>query len=118
MLRLSDLFKDRKKLVIVRRDPSRLTLEEWRGSGVLVKMARKYLENPEFRLMMDVLRNSSYLNYSLAAGMPMEERAFMQARGEGYCACLSNLEALGDYIVPKDSMEATFELPEEDMVND
>jgi hypothetical protein len=96
--------------VVIRRDPTRITLDEWRSDLASVKLARKFLDDPEFRLMVDVLRTSHLVNYVMdMRGVAIEDRAAMQARGEGYTMCLINLEALGDFRKPKQEIEPTFE---------
>lgn len=103
-----------RKLVVIRRDPTRITLDEWRRDPASVKLARKFLDNPEFRLMIDVLRTTHIGGYVMGMeGVSLEDRAAMQARGEGYTLCLRDLDALGEFKKPKEEAEETFE-PEEE----
>jgi hypothetical protein len=80
---------------VIRRDPLRLRLHEFRSNKNLVSSAQKMMAMPEFRLMLDVLMNEHPLNFVLAASTT-EERAAQQARGEGYTIAIRNLEAMAD----------------------
>jgi hypothetical protein len=101
------------KLVLIRRISSRVRLSEWRGSQTLVQSARKYLQDPEFLTMIDVLRNESPINWVAIRQMTIDDRAVMHARIEGYQLCLNNLEALGSFQKPEETLEPSFEQPEE-----
>lgn len=103
-----------RKLVLIRRDPTRITLDEWRGDLASVRIARKFLDDPEFRLLVDVLRTTHIGGYVMGMrDVSIEDRAAMQSRGEGYTMCLRDLEALGEFQKPKEEIEPTFE-PEEE----
>lgn len=108
---IQSLFTKR-KIVIVRRDPCDLRMEEWKTQPALVKMARTIISSPDFRAMLDVLRTEHFLNYECRLGATIEDRAVMQARGEGYNACLANLMELGELRKIPDTLEPTFEEPE------
>lgn len=111
MARLFGRPTTRTQIHVIQRDPCRLTLKEWRSVPELVLRARKYLADPNFRIMLDVLTtedpsNLSYMRISL------EERAVIQARCEGYRMAISTLEAMGRPLEVEEALESTFE-PEE-----
>jgi hypothetical protein len=114
MMWLSNLFTAPRKLIhVVRRDQTQVTLEEWRTNPAMVKMARKFLDDPQFMMLVDVLRNAHFINYSLPVrGVVMEDRAAMQARGEGYTACINNMFAMGEMLKSSDELKETFESEE------
>jgi hypothetical protein len=101
------------KLQIIQRDPSRITLEEWKSDKTLCTEARKCLENPILQRLLDVVRNAhpswQVLNY---AGT-VEERAFRQAQAEGYTMCIATLLSLAEYEQPKEQLEADFSQSDE-----
>ena len=92
------------------RDQTEVTLVEWQSRPELVKIARKFLDDPQFKLMVDVLRTSHFQNAMMRlVGTTVEDRAAMQARSEGYTVCLNNLRALGEFHEPSSEIEPTFE---------
>ncbi len=86
-------------------------IDQWRRSPALVSNARRVLDIPVTRSMLDVLHAESPSNYQLASlGIRAEDRAALQAKTEGYHMCLDFLEALGIAIEDdKPPLEATFE---------
>ena len=89
-------------------------MHEWRQDKEHVIAARKFLADPNFLVIVDVLKNEAPGNWTLdASRCSIEERAVMQARNEGYCMCLSNLESLGIYEQAKQPLEPTFEQDDE-----
>ena len=102
---------------IVRRDSCRLTIDQWRSDRGMVKLASKIMSNPDFQLMIDVLRTHHIVNYSLMLNPTMEQRAFQQAKGEGYSLCLSNLESMAQYSIPESELIEDFqpETPPQDL---
>lgn len=89
----------------------------WRASKPLVTIANKFLNDPEFQTMLDVLKNSLYQRYKVSVCNDGTELAFLQCRLEGFATCLDTLESLGRYepIVPPE--EETFEPPEPPNIN-
>lgn len=79
---------------ILYRDVCRLTLAEWRSDIELTKAARKFLDDPQFRVMVDVLRTSHFANLIIDTNDPNSRSAFL-GRCEGYSACLNDLESMG-----------------------
>jgi hypothetical protein len=113
ILRLLHVPKRRIVVNVQVRDQHSITISEWRTNPDLVKLASNHLNDSGFRMMMDVLRNENFANYMMnMTGPTLEDRAFMQARGEGYIACLSNLESMASLLLPKEQLEETFEAVE------
>ena len=102
-------FKRSLKVIVAYRDPLKLRLHEWRADRALVSKAMQLLNSPDFRLMLDVLRNERPVNAMLPDACPIEIRAMFQAREEGYHIALSNLEALAKFEAISEPVEATFE---------
>jgi len=84
----------RTKVVIVKRDASRLTLQEWRSDPNLVRAAKKILDSSDFRIMLDIVRNENPVNQVFVGKVTMEERGIHQAYCEGYSVALNTLERL------------------------
>ena len=112
--RLAKLFhRPPVRVVIVHRDISRITLDQWRSNPDTVKMASKHTNNPEVRQMIDVLRCSAAPhNALLPLEATMEARGVWQARIEGYNAALNDFESLGVLVKTNEAVEATYEPPE------
>lgn len=106
---MARLFRHPRQIQIIKRDPCRLTLEEWRSSPELVLQAQKYLNDPGFRIMLDVLDMENPIGISNFAHIPIEERAIMQARCEGYRMAISTLESMGKPTTRTERVVATFE---------
>lgn len=102
-----------RKLLLIRRISSRLRMSEWKSERDLVRAARKFLSDPEFLALVDVLRNESPINWITVRPMTIEDRAVTQARIEGYQLCINNLESLGMFEKPSEKLEPTFEQPDE-----
>jgi len=99
-------------LVVIKRDPFRLTIDEWRSSPELCKQAAMALGNPVVRQMVDCLRTSHLAFYSTSGHSTAEERAERFSMAEGYGIALNNLEALAHYEPLKQPLEETFEPPD------
>src|SRR5512138_1860608 len=110
MKKLINLFRKR-RTVLVRRDPLSLTIEEWRQHKDLVAAARRIVTDETFQGMVETLRNSHLVNYCMNHAS-LEDRAFMQARGEGYTQCINNLLAMACLQKSSEVLEPTFEPPE------
>lgn len=106
-------FRRPQQLQIVRRISSDISIEEWRSNKELVLLARKFLNNPDFRMMTDTLRNSAPHNYVSLKEMSIDARAMEQARIEGFQLCLNNLAALGMETKKAVELEPDFSQPEE-----
>ena len=104
--------KSPQKLQVIQRLSSRVKLDEWRSSADLVNAARKVLNDPNTQNMLDVLRNEHPAN-TMTFDAPLDQRAVLQARSEGYTMALANLEALGVFQQQHEEMEATYEQPQE-----
>jgi len=81
------------KIQVVRRDPFRLTPDEWRSDPTLCSLATKTLAIPEVRMMLDTLRNAAH-GWVMNPAMPFEERAIRASVNEGYMICLTEFEKL------------------------
>lgn len=106
--------KQTETIKVSRPRPAAIRLDQWRHSPVLTTDARRVLDMPLTKAMLDVLYAESPSNYQLASlGIRAEDRAALQAKTEGYHMCLDFLESLG---VPVEDdrapLEATFESPE------
>ena len=98
------------KVVVLRKDITRLRIHEWRADTRLVTEARRVNGDATFRMMMDVVANESPANIALALGTSTEDRAAQQARTEGFNMALDYLRLLATYEEPKQPFpEATFE---------
>ena len=95
---------------LVRRDVCRLTMAEWRANPTLVGMAGKILHDPNFLMMLDVLRNEHISRARLNVN-DMKLRAAVQLQGEGYTTALDNLEALGTEQKPREALPTTYADP-------
>lgn len=100
------------RIVVVRRDPCRLTLAEWRSQTGMVKAAQLMLANADLRAMLDVLMNASPAHDVYAPDLPADVRSVILARAEGYLLALNDLESLGRFQKPAEPLEETFEPPE------
>jgi hypothetical protein len=116
MKRLLNFFRPQpRKLLLIRRLSSRISIEEWRSNADLVTMARKFLNDPDFQIMIDALENAAPHNYIALREMSIDARAMEQSKSEGYQLALNNLFALGSPQVPKVDLEADFSQPEEEL---
>lgn len=100
---------------VVPRDPCRVSLLEWRTNPDLLRIATKFLRDPEFRMMLDVLdrENPASMSFTMSARASLKDRAVQQAKCEGYVMAIANLESMGTpWEPPQAPPEATFE-PEE-----
>lgn len=90
-----------------------LTLEVWRRSPELVDAAMKLSNDPNFRLLMDMLRNESPVNYGLPQlGVQPTDRIAHQSKVEGYHLVLNNIEAAQRLENTSAPIEAVFENPD------
>lgn len=100
---------------VVRRDVTRLKPAEWRTNPTLVKIAKKFLDDPEFWMMLDCVRNEHPNQIAFLKIVPLEERALHQARIEGFMMCLNTIEALGIPQKELEELQATYEPSDQDM---
>lgn len=117
MLFLGKLFSRRveRRIVLERRVSSTLTVNEWRATGDLLVAARKVLDNPDFRLMIDTIRNTSF---DLLGDPTIEQRAMRQAEASGFNLAIAMLLSLGTPLpsqeMPKETWGAPDDLKTED----
>lgn len=102
-------FWKKKKPLNLTVNNSRLRLDEYRSEPALVSAAQRVLNDPDLRLMLQVLQNEHPCWQVFVNSAEPHMRAANQSKGEGYTLSLSNLEAMG---VPKKNakpVEPTFE---------
>ena len=98
------------QIQLLRREPCRLTVMQWRSTPDLVKIASRCLHDHEFRSLLDVLEFNHPGNVSLPLSAESHMRAFWQARCEGYTAAISDLKSLAEHYKPTEDLPpATFE---------
>lgn len=87
-----------------------MRLDEWQRSENLVTAATRVLSDPTMRVMLDVLRNESPVNFALPdQGVQATDRIAYQSKTEGYHLALNNLEAFAMLKTDAPLIEATFE---------
>lgn len=109
-------FKRKTRVNIIQRESSKIRLHEFRSDKGLVGVAQKVHADPNFRLMLDVLKNESPAHWGLPRLSGTEQRAGVQALVEGYQLALANLEAMAVFRKTVELDEPTFEpaeLPKE-----
>lgn len=108
------LFNDGvdRQVLLLRRDASSLTVNEWRKNGDLLQAARKVLEQPDMRLMLDTIRNTHFYEFDLIGNHPIEQRAIRQAESSGFALAIKMLKSLGEPLPSQEMPEATFDAPE------
>ena len=102
------------RVMVLNREPFKLALSEFRADKNMAAMAEKVVGNPNFRLMLQVLYNSSPA-WEVMLSATTEQRAIQQARIEGYTMALANLESMSTHQMIQQRIEATYE-PEEEQV--
>lgn len=94
-----------------------LNLEEWRKQPNLVDDARKLFETPTWKMIQQVLKNESPVNYQ-PINEGMNANKDLQTLGDirGYHKALNNLEAFAKPSEESEPIEATFqpETPEKE----
>lgn len=108
-MNLFGFFRRQKRIQVIRREETKITLAEWRADYDLVKLARSVWINPDFRLMMACLRNENPAFGVLPDDAPPTRSIALQRRAEGYIMALSNLEAMATLEQKTESLEPTFE---------
>lgn len=76
--------RPKQRVVVLNRDSSNITCDEYRSNGDLVTAARKVINDPDFRLMLDAVRNSHVGKYDLSDNATIEQRAMVQAEAQGF----------------------------------
>lgn len=106
-------FKRKTHVNIIQRESSKIRLHEFRSDKGLVGVAQKVHADPNFRLLLDVLRNEHPSHWGLPRMATMEQRAGVQGIVEGYNLALSNLEAMAVFRKTVELDEPTFEPAEQ-----
>lgn len=96
------------RVEIIRRDPLRLTIDEWRSDQNLCHEAERALASPVVRQMVDACRASSLANWAVPIDMPIDQRGIHQAKCEGYVMALNDFEDLAKFNKPPDQLVETF----------
>ena len=117
LTRVFSLFSKPKKIVIIAREACKLTVDEWRSDPALTKVAYSILNHKDFKSMIDVLKNTGPHTFMMPS-ISIEERAIWQARIEGFHLCLNTLESLGSMTKPTETLEPTYEPPENPTITD
>lgn len=98
---------------IVPVNPMTLSLDGWRASNSLVDQSRKQSDSELFKAQVQVLNNESPAKRPMPGGTSATDRLVQQGRVEGYYECLRNLQLFSKYKKLPQTLEATFEPPEE-----
>jgi hypothetical protein len=102
-----NLFRT-KKVQIIKRDPLRITMSEWRSSQELTRLAQSVLQDRSVRQMLDILHHNQMGKWAISPTVSLEERAVRSALCEGYVLALNDFENLAVYQKPAKEIEATF----------
>lgn len=105
--KLKAWFRGPRKVEIIRRDPLRLTVEEFRADRAMTNSAIRILSDPIVRQMLDVLQFSHLGRYTASGNM--EEKAAHLCRCEGYLAAINDFYSLARYQEPKQDLVPTFD---------
>jgi hypothetical protein len=97
------------KVQVIERTPFDLRLSEWRADRTLCASARNLFGERDFYTILQVIANEHPANLVHADAIPIEQRAIIQARAEGYTLALSNLASMAHYSPMSQPLEATFE---------
>lgn len=104
--------RSKPRVVVLNRDSSNVTCDEYRANGDLVIAARKVINDPDFRLMLDAVRNTHVGKYDLPDNATIEQRAMVQAECQGFNLAIRMLLRLA---VPPENpkqLVPTFEPPD------
>lgn len=85
-----------------------MKLTDWRMSPELVRYAKRLMDDPQFQILLSVLRNESPSNYGVPYGATHDDRIAHACKAEGYHLALNNLEALAEEEKKPIHIEATF----------
>lgn len=102
-----------KRIEVIQRDSTTLSLKEWRSDQGLVGQAASVHANPTFKLMRNVMENEHPARMMLPSSATLEQRALFQSLCEGYNLALSNLEALAKLSIPGKPLESTYQPPDD-----
>ena len=86
-----------------------MTVEQWRADREYVASAARVLNDPQTRLLLRCVENSSPAYDVLPLGTQTHDRIVQQARAEGYTMALATLRSLGRERQFIERVEATFE---------
>jgi len=97
------------RLNVIRRSETRLRLHEFRSEPSLVATARRVCADPDFQMILQVLKNEHPGNLVIADDAHPNISVAIQRRAEGYTMCLANLEAMTKAETVQVDLEATWE---------
>lgn len=93
---------------VISREASKLRLQEWRQDAKLCGTAEAVFQNPNVRLMLDVLNNESPVNYVGGTPTP-DEKILRLGVIQGYHLAINTLEAMAQFKQPDEQLTPTFE---------
>ncbi len=103
---------DALRVRFIDRPVTHLRADEFRADKELVHLAAQVLANPNFQLMLSVLRNEHPGSDVLPTGTPPNDRLLVQGRCEGYTIALATLESLGVKANLPERLVSTFGTPD------
>jgi hypothetical protein len=99
---------DSLKVRIVDRPVTHLRADEFRADRELVHLAATVLANPNFQLLLSVLRNEHPGFEVLGPSASVNDRIVVQSRAEGWTMALATLESLGTRATLPERLVSTF----------
>lgn len=100
---------DALKVRLVDRPLCALRVDEFRADKELVHLAAVVMADPNFQIMVQVLRNDHPGFDVLPSGADSIQRIVKEAQGEGYTMALATLESLGIQANIPERLVSTFE---------
>lgn len=88
-------------------------MKDWRANPDAVKSASIVLEDATMQAMIDILKTENPCHIVMLGRFSLEERGIQQARIEGYCMAITNLENLGRFETSPDQLHEEFADPEQ-----
>jgi xanthine dehydrogenase iron-sulfur cluster and FAD-binding subunit A len=97
-----------KRVEVIKRDISKLTLQEFRSNARLTSGAAATLSADFAVIMMQVLKNMHPGATLVMPSADLQTRAVAQARAEGYTLAIANLESMAIFKQTETPIEATY----------
>src|ERR1041385_2044393 len=85
-----------------------VTVIEWRSDKNRVGRARKILDSPDFREMLEVLQKTNPVYYPLPKNASDGDRSAQLGRIEGACFFVESLKSLGELYIPTNEPEMKY----------
>lgn len=91
-----------------------MTLEEWQTNEPLVQYATELMHHPNFRELLNMLKDSHIKNYRPVDNMELQPSTHIMHLGRiyGYDECLENIERAAQ-LRKEFNLTSTFEPPEQ-----